>query len=1391
MEVVKIQQICTMSAESPRKSVNPAGNVVLPQPVSDRSIIESVAGFINEVVPQSYSSLPLTEAREVITWARFENADINDPALYPDSSDDRNGTPPLLLILGYGNGIQVWAIPASGEAMEVLSWRQGVVRTLRILPTPQDSDQFSHKRPLIALCDSAGPGPHFCSLSFISLRFGDQVKSIKFKNPVSDVLANRRSVVVTFPERVAVFDAATLEDRLTVTTCYPCPGPNPNPVALGPRWLAYASRRLLPARRSSGGSEGDGVQSYTAAVLHAAKSLGKGLRGLGETVASSLSAQQRGGAGAVGVLTAPSSTTVESGLQPGIVTIIDIQGAARGCDRERSNSEEGSTENMVAHFTAHSEPVVALAFDSSGMLLLTADRRGHDFHLFRIQPHPCGSSLAAVHHLYTLHRGDTTAKVQDIAFATDSRWVAVSTHRGTTHVFPITPYGGPVGTRTHATPHVVNRLSRFHRSAGLTGDATATGRNSPVPEAVASPPPPSVPYRNPRLPPYPHPTTVQPLAQVRQPSGLHPSSAPASPLPIGPQQTQHHQQHQQQGYGRNPLVRRTHSASSDDGIPLRVAACFAPPRAWLAASPTGARENPGKANKRAVDSLFVMACHGSLVEYSLEPRHASAVPKEKVCDDTPIELSVHAKAQWVLLRSTLSAELSPPLLSDNPLLALPERPAPHHSSDDETDADERWLSQVEIVTHAGPHRRLWMGPQFTFKTYNGTPGTPLSLLEAEAVDIGNGTGSRPARSNPMNMPISTGGTRPIVPVLIESGSSSSYEQSPRLMEVYGGDGVDSDGSAGPGEIQLREDLADAMMESPGVAIRDTGRRMVVGNRSSPIGKRCSIPVEKIVNPVGTVITVSVPSDEEGTTMVSYKSVRNVNNSGSEEENIMHWPTIVKPNVHEVGACINDAVVAVGNMTTDRVNCKKSKQENLSCASTEKNCLQMRVHLSDKTCLENELLMRDVVKSTNNKKSKLKQESTKQERNLIAGSQKKEKNHKRINLDSITERQMNTDSMDFNMKSKKNCVMDSHTTSKYCNEECSQTIEMLEVTDTDSPALENVKTNIVAKKENETSDARKKNSETTQNRQATEEVNDSYLAPVKQEDILVHSSKEEYFCNLKSQIQLENKSTLPSLDLRNSSFGDIHSSVSTFKTEFSSSVGPSAAKVGSRKSHTDSTKTETESQVLNLEDRNISTNKTVEVPSPKLWSKIVATPPKDKQYCQPGKSDSSGSSTKLENSDSTTGEAVSLKAEKCDFTNSSPPPQKSWSPVSNVKEINTEILTPDGITQKQLVSNNSHFEDISDHTFKKKVVTTSLSLIDTSESIDDSITIRDDYNDCVKEPSGLVPDNLEKTLFPHKIDSQVESVSESVIFNDDEVGSDTGNTSSQSIKKSRRSKKKRR
>lgn len=84
-----------------------------------------------------------------------------------------------------------------------------------------------------------------------------------------------------------------------------------------------------------------------------------------------------------------------------------------------------------------------------------------------------------------------------------------------------------------------------------------------------------------------------------------------------------------------------------------------------------------------------------------------------------IELEVEAKGQWPLLRCPNSEEILPPLPTSSPLPSVVSIPKDIQDVDL---AEDRWLSQVEIVTHAGPHRRLWMGPQFVFKTYNATSG---------------------------------------------------------------------------------------------------------------------------------------------------------------------------------------------------------------------------------------------------------------------------------------------------------------------------------------------------------------------------------------------------------------------------------------------------------------------------------------------------------------------------------------------------------------------------------------------------------------------------------------------------------------------------------------------
>lgn len=80
-------------------------------------------------------------------------------------------------------------------------------------------------------------------------------------------------------------------------------------------------------------------------------------------------------------------------------------------------------------------------------------------------------------------------QVADIAFAPDSRWVAISTRHGTTHVFPLTPYGGAITARTHGQSRVVNRTSRFLQSAGVDERTTVaqSGRESPAARVQGGP----------------------------------------------------------------------------------------------------------------------------------------------------------------------------------------------------------------------------------------------------------------------------------------------------------------------------------------------------------------------------------------------------------------------------------------------------------------------------------------------------------------------------------------------------------------------------------------------------------------------------------------------------------------------------------------------------------------------------------------------------------------------------------------------------------------------------------------------------------------------------------------------------------------------------------------
>ncbi|XP_040192852.1 breast carcinoma-amplified sequence 3 isoform X5 [Rana temporaria] len=868
--------ICSsnMTTESPRRPSRCTGGVMVrPQAVTEQSYMESVVTFLQDVVPQAYSGSPTLEEKEKIVWVRFENSDLNDAYRNMELHEmhSTGNDPPLLLMIGYTDGLQIWSIPVSGEAQELFSARHGPVRSARILPSPQicaqKCDMFSEKRPLLGMCKSigsCGTSQPFCCVDLYSLRTGEMVKSIQFKTPIYDLQCNQRVLVVVLQEKIAAFDSCTFTKKFFVTSCYPCPGPNMNPIALGSRWLAYAENKLIRCHQSRGGACGDNIQSYTATVISAAKTLKTGLTMVGKVVTQLTGTLP---AGSSDEDLSSHSNSRRSPLAPGVITIIDTETVAEG---QVVVSEDSDGEGIAAHFPAHEKPICCMAFNPSGMLLVTSDTQGHDFHVFQILTHPWSSSQSAVHHLYTLHRGETEAKVQDICFSHDCRWVVVSTLRGTSHVFPINPYGGQPCVRTHMSPRVVNRMSRFQKSAGLEEieqelTSKQGGRCSPVPGLSSSPSGSPLHGKlnsqdnynnftnnnpgNPRLSPLPSLTVVLPLVQIKQPMTLGTITKRTGKVKQAPQI----------------------SPSKSSGGEFCVSAVFGSSRSWFANN-QGIKRDKDQSKQYVVESLYIISCYGTLVEHVLEPRPLSTAPK--INDDTLLEMWTSPRASWTLVRTPQWNELQPPFNANHPLLLAsdvvqyyqyllaglvpPGSPGPitrHGSydslaSDHSGQEDEEWLSQVEIVTHTGPHRRLWMGPQFQFKTIHpsgqttvisssssvlhshGPSDIPQPLLDFDTDDLDlNSLRIQPVRSEPVSMP---GSPRPVsdrrgVSTIIDA-SSGAYDRSVTLLEVCGSwpesFGLRHISSIESTDEGLRERLADAMSESPNreVVVSGTGTK---------------------------------------------------------------------------------------------------------------------------------------------------------------------------------------------------------------------------------------------------------------------------------------------------------------------------------------------------------------------------------------------------------------------------------------------------------------------------------------------------------------------------------------------------------------------------------------
>ncbi|XP_024992946.1 autophagy-related protein 18h-like isoform X1 [Cynara cardunculus var. scolymus] len=393
-----------------------------------------------------------------------------------------------VLLLGYSNGFQVFDVDDASNFKELVSRRDDPVTFLQMQPIPEESKgregfRMSHplllvvaseeKRDLGSPCNKRdsytvtqmGNFVQFpTAVRFYSLRSHNYVHILRFRSTVYMVRCSPRVVAVGLASQIYCFDALTLENKFSVVT-YPVPrlgGEGPyginigyGPMAVGPRWLAYASNnpllsdtgRLSPQSLSpSPGvspSTSPGNGSFVARyAVKSSKHLATGLIHLGDMGYKTLSKYYH-------------EFLPDDSTSPMLSNSSWEGGRVAAHSTETDNSgmvviKDFVSEVIISQFRAHTSPISALCFDPSGTLLVTASVNGNNVNIFRILPSSSknGSGTRVFDwnsshlHLYKLHRGMTSAVIQDICFSQYSQWVAVVSSRGTCHIFVLSPSGG-------------------------------------------------------------------------------------------------------------------------------------------------------------------------------------------------------------------------------------------------------------------------------------------------------------------------------------------------------------------------------------------------------------------------------------------------------------------------------------------------------------------------------------------------------------------------------------------------------------------------------------------------------------------------------------------------------------------------------------------------------------------------------------------------------------------------------------------------------------------------------------------------------------------------------------------------------------------------------------
>ncbi|ORX44891.1 hypothetical protein BCR36DRAFT_334143 [Piromyces finnis] len=441
---------------------NNIGKIAKPEFIKQTSKLEAVTSYIQSFSSNIFNSFPTKSLQQTNNVSILNKEDINNLIVYSkffwvnwSFDDEKEEKESLCLFIGYKKGFQLWNISDPEKIYELCSIYDNVdeIKAIEIIPPNSSNSLLDSDCPFLALIniksineeekDPTLPTKTKSEILIYSLKTYDIVKTISFDNSIEilKIKTNESALVVSLSSNeLHIISLEDFSTAMVLTDVAPSQYDNhPAIFDLGCHYLAYATTTSPDTQEKNNKIQMSIMAEKVAKeVISGVKVLGN--IGLQAVKAAKNSYYQNTSSNHPND---PNSHLINEEYQNsknnemnyqfpvGMIKIFDIQKLLK--------TKDINSVIPLAHFQAQHHYMEYIQFNDSGSLLITSSCEGFTLNIWKVENHFDKKPISFTC-LYKLKRGKTSAKIEDVTFSTDSRWICALSNHGTAHLYYIDPF---------------------------------------------------------------------------------------------------------------------------------------------------------------------------------------------------------------------------------------------------------------------------------------------------------------------------------------------------------------------------------------------------------------------------------------------------------------------------------------------------------------------------------------------------------------------------------------------------------------------------------------------------------------------------------------------------------------------------------------------------------------------------------------------------------------------------------------------------------------------------------------------------------------------------------------------------------------------------------------